>query len=541
MPFTPASTLFVAWTILNLLLNVRYPALEPPAFYFLPSLDATLVLAGIAVLVWRGYRLPRAGVVAFAVLVVIVRAFRIGDGIVWRYFNRPFDVGLDLPTAGEIVRLMRSTVATPLLVLGAVLLVAAAVAFGALAAWSVRAAERSFASPRQRLIFVGAAALAVLLSPLVPADGRGLRAGLFAPSVVPRLYGEGKRALALDDYRRAEAAKIHAAAARVSVLPHGLEKLNRSHVLLFFIESYGAIVLEHPEMVAGIGAIYRDLEGQLTGQGFSVASSLLDSPTYGGRSQLAHQALATGVRADNRVNDALVQEIRPKTIARFFGEAGYRSILVMPGNTHRNLYRWVYDFDQLYASWDLGYQGPAFGFASMPDQYVVDFIHRREVATTSRPLLVTYALLSSHAPWDPQAPFIPDWSRLGDGRIFQQVAPVRFPINWSNLHQGAAAYLHSVRYSLQVVASYLGGFDLGDALVIVVGDHQPVADITRGSRSNAVPIHVISRQAALVDAFRARGYNPGMRPPTLASPPGMETFLPNFLADFSSGLVHSGR
>ena len=194
----------------------------------------------------------------------------------------------------------------------------------------------------------------------------------------------------------------------------------------------------------------------------------------------------------------------------------------------------MYDFDQVYSSWDLGYRGPPFGFASMPDQYVLDFTHRRELAGASRPLLVTYALLSSHAPWDPQAPFVADWSRLGDGSMFWQAPPVRFPINWSNLHQGAEAYLHSIAYSLQVIASYLAGFDLGDALVIILGDHQPVADVTRGSDSRAVPIHLVSRRTDLIQIFRDRGYSSRMRPAIPASPPGMETFLPDLLTGLSA-------
>jgi hypothetical protein len=144
-----------------------------------------------------------------------------------------------------------------------------------------------------------------------------------------------------------------------------------------------------------------------------------------------------------------------------------------------------------------------------------------------------YALVSSHAPWDVQPPLLADWSQLGDGSTFAVRPPVRFPVNWSSLHQASAAYLHSIAYDLQVLADYLTRFDLGDALVILLGDHQPVADVTRSSPSQAVPIHIISRQAALVDAFRARGYSPGMRPAISDSPPGMETFLADLLTTLS--------
>jgi hypothetical protein len=61
-----------------------------------------------------------------------------------------------------------------------------------------------------------------------------------------------------------------------------------------------------------------------------------------------------------------------------------------------------------------------------------------------------------------------------------------------------------------------------------------VAEVTRASRSSAVPIHVLSRNPAFVAAFRARGYAPGLRPVRLAAPRGMETLLPDLLADFSN-------
>jgi hypothetical protein len=534
VPYPPASALFVAWTLLNLLLNVRYPALEPPGLYFLPSLDATVLFAGTALLVWRGYRWPRAAVVVLAVLVVVVRAFRIADGIVWRYFNRPIDLGLDMPTAGEMVRLLRTTVAWPILLGSLVLLTGLAVAFGALTAYSLRAAERAFASQAQRALFAGTVVFFLMLSPLLPADsGRGVRQGAFSPSVVPRLSREVGNLLRLDHYKQAEAARARAEADRLKSLPHDLHRLGGANLLLFFVESYGATVLEQPQQLRGIVPVYQAIDAQLAAGGFQVASSLLDSPTYGGRSQLAHQAMATGVRADNRINDAVVQEIRPKTMARYFRDAGYRTVLVMPGNTHRGLYRWVYDFDKVYASWDLDYHGPPFGFASMPDQYVVDFIHRKEVVGARAPLLIEYALVTSHAPWNLQPAFIEDWSRLGNGSLFLTHPAVHFDINWSNLHQASEAYLRSIAYDLRVVADYLGRFDPGNALVVVLGDHQPIADVTRSSPSLAVPVHVISRQAALIDAFRARGYSRSMNPARPTPPPGMETFLPQLLRDLS--------
>ncbi|HEX7501462.1 MAG TPA: hypothetical protein VF524_14360, partial [Polyangia bacterium] len=72
-----------------------------------------------------------------------------------------------------------------------------------------------------------------------------------------------------------------------------------------------------------------------------------------------------------------------------------------------------------------------------------------------------------------------------------------------------------------------------DSLVIILGDHQPVSEVTDNSPSWSVPIHVISRDPGLVAPFVSRGYAHGMVPGNVALP--MEDFLVDFLHDFSGG------
>src|SRR4029453_18391333 len=109
---------------------------------------------------------------------------------------------------------------------------------------------------------------------------RDLRVGLFGTSVVPRLYREIRGLTGLHGRRRAEADRIRAAAARVAAQPADLSKLGRNHLLLFFIESYGATVLEQPDQAARIDPVYSAIDAQLAAKGFQIASGLLDSPTY---------------------------------------------------------------------------------------------------------------------------------------------------------------------------------------------------------------------------------------------------------------------
>jgi hypothetical protein len=528
----------LGWVVLDAIFNLRYPAPEAWWGPLLPSLDATVLLAACALAARAGRRLPAVLIRAVAAIAVAVRLYRVGEGVNLRYFNRPLDLALDLPTSPELVRLLGSTVPRPALVAGTAAALLLLVGIGVLVAAILRHTERAFADGRLRAVFAGAAALAAAISAVVPPDvppdaGRGLRAGVFGPSLAPvavaQVRGffalERRRAAALADIRRNDEALARAA--------HGLGRLHGAHVFLFLVESYGATVIDRPDLARDIAPVYEATGRALAAAGFDVASGLLSSPTYAGRSWLAQETVATGVRASDTVVDELIQRERPTTMARIFREAGYRTVLVQPGSTHRGLYRWPYDFEQIYSAWDLDYRGPGYRWAPMPDQFTVDFVHRREVARAARPLLLEYALVSSHAPWSDQPPFTADWDAIGDGRVFADLPTARFPIGWTNLADGAGAYLQSIRYDLEVLGDYVARFVPGDALVIVLGDHQPVAEVTRASPSAAVPVHVISRNRALVDAFRARGYASGMRPAPAASPRGLETLLPDLLADLA--------
>jgi hypothetical protein len=543
-----------AWTLLDVLCNVRFPGREPALWYLLPSLDATALLALVAFFAARGRRVPRALVILGAALVSVVRLFRFADGGSRRYFNRPINLGLDLTLSMDAVRLLADTMSHALLVLLVPLALAALLGLGLAAAWALRVAERALAAPAPRAIFAAVVALAAVVSlatglpPAVLDADAGVapgvyvagaardtrRAGAFGDSALPRLAREADFAGHLDRYREAQTARIEATGRTLAALPHALDKLGHASVFLFLIESYGAVVVDAPDHARRLAPVYDAATASLEAHGFQVASSLLASPTYSGRSWLAHTTLTTAVRTTDVITDRLIQARRPAALAGFFHDAGYRTVIVQPANHYRALPRWLYDFDVVYSGWDFDYRGPTYRWASMPDQYVIDFIHRHEVAPARGPLLVAYTLITSHAPWSDQPPVVADWSRIGDGALYAGLPVARFPITWTNLADAAEAYDHSIAYDLEVIVDYVDRFVAGDALVIVLGDHQPVAEVTRFSGSSAVPIHVWSRNPAFLAPFRARGYTPGLRPARGAPPRGMETLLPDLLADFST-------
>jgi hypothetical protein len=96
------------------------------------------------------------------------------------------------------------------------------------------------------------------------------------------------------------------------------------------------------------------------------------------------------------------------------------------------------------------------------------------------------------------------------------------------------AYVTSVIYDLDVLRRYITERIDDDTLMIVLGDHQPSANVTRDSPSHEVPVHVISRDRSFIQRFVAAGYVLGMRMSMNQPARPMEVFLPQLLEMFSS-------
>ena len=507
-----------AWIFLDCLFNLRFPGGEPTLWYPLPSIDVVAILAAFLLVRARGHEVPPGARVGVVLIALVVRIFRAAEGVVESHFHRPLSLALDLPLVPNLVSLLRSTVSLPRLVVWALLAGVSIVVLGALTGRALAVADRALASPNTRRLFVAGLVICAALSPLWPQRRYpNLHVGLFGSSIVPRLAREVSFLRHAKEYRRDKTAAITSVGDRLRATPSTLDRLHRADVLLFLVESYGETVLEQPAYARRMAPAYQAFEASLARSGFAAASSVLASPTYGGRSWLAQASLATGVRTEDGIAYTVLLETRPPppTMAGFFQSAGYRTVLVQPGTTRRWPEGMVSGFAQKYYAMDLGYRGPSYQWATMPDQYVIDFVHRRELdaqaGTGHPPLFIVYALVSSHSPWSLQPRVVEDWNRLRDGgTIFNDQEPVRYPVTWSTLQKGGDAYVTSLLYDFEVLRRYLTERIKDDALVIILGDHQPSAEVTGDSPSHGVPIHVLSRDHALVRRFTDAGYVSGM-------------------------------
>ncbi|HMR03494.1 MAG TPA: hypothetical protein PKA43_08990, partial [Candidatus Competibacter phosphatis] len=107
-------------------------------------------------------------------------------------------------------------------------------------------------------------------------------------------------------------------------------------------------------------------------------------------------------------------------------------------------------------------------------------------------------------------PYRPDWSVFDappTAAVVAEAVELNHRLDGREL---ASAYLQSVRYNLAVLGGYLRQYAPANALLVVLGDHQPPAVVGGRDIPWQVPVHLFSRDPALIEAFEQAGFRPGI-------------------------------
>jgi hypothetical protein len=316
-----------------------------------------------------------------------------------------------------------------------------------------------------------------------------------------------------------------------------LARLKGKHVLLVFVESYGRGAVQDSTYAPGVIKVLDDGTTRLVDAGASARSAFLTSPTFGAASWLAHSSLQSGLWVSSqRRYDQLITEDR-FTLTHAFDQAGWRTVFDVPANDHD----WpegqaYYGFEQLYDARNVGYRGPEFGYASMPDQYTLEHFRRAELMRTDAPsVMAEIDLISSHAPWAP-LPTMIDWEAVGDGSVFEGMPEQEDSRDevWSDPASVRAAYGQSIEYTLTSIISFVETYPRDDLVLIVLGDHQPATIVSGESASRDVPISIISSDSDVLSAIDDWDWQEGLRPKPDATVWRMDEFRDRFLTAYSS-------
>jgi phosphatidylglycerophosphate synthase len=319
-----------------------------------------------------------------------------------------------------------------------------------------------------------------------------------------------------------------------------LTGLRGKDVIVAFVESYGKVAVQNSSFSPRVDAVLDEGTRRLQAAGFSSRSAFLTSSTFGGISWLAHSTLQSGVWVNTqRRYDQLVKSDR-FTLSRAFKRAGWRTVDEVPSNNRA----WppgssFYHYDKVYDRRYLGYRGPTFAYASMPDQYVLAALQRLELRKRARrPLFAEVDLVSSHTPWT-RIPHLIDWSDVGDGSIYNSL-PVDATTKsalWSESGRVRAAYGRSIEYTLNALVSFVQRYGDDNLVLVVLGDHQPATIVTGQGASHDVPISIIAHDPAVLNRIANWGWGDGLRPGRQAPVWPMSAFRDRFLRAFGSRRV----
>jgi hypothetical protein len=452
-----------------------------------------------------------------------------------RVLDRPVRPVEDWPLLGngvDYVRDLRGSQTALLVQVGAVLLVIAV--FVALVGCLLRI-ERLVREHRW-----GAAMVLAALAPIwvvgaaLDADvgpGRPLAAHSAASLVADQTLTARTDLADRHTYAAQLASSPAAAAPSTEASGHLLAGLRGHDVVLAFVESYGRSAVEDPELSAEVRTMLDQGSRSLSAAGFAARSGYLTSPTVGGGSWLAHATLLSGTWVNSQPRYDQLLASTHGTLVRDFGRAGWRTAAFLPGNRLDWPEGAFYGYDQIYGTGTLGYEGPRFGWSLIPDQYVLSVARAKELAPSRRqPVLTELELTSSHKPWWP-LPRVVDWKAVGDGSRLTAVSTDRAA--GTDPARVRERYADAVRYSLSVLLSFVSTYGTDRTVLIMLGDHQPLPEITGAGASRDVPITIVAKNPRVLERISSWGWTADLRPAPDAPVWPMDAFRDRFLTAFA--------
>jgi phosphatidylglycerophosphate synthase len=511
------------------------PWLFSPAAFLRIPLEALVLVALALVLPLR----PRRIVAAVAgILLGVLTLAKILDIAFYEYVDRAFNPVFDWGSIGSALGVVRDTIgpkrtdiALVLLGLALILLVgaitAATIHITTVAARHRRPAVRGLAG--LTAVWVVCAGLSLQVSPGSP---------VASTSAVGLAVAQVRATQAAFSDQRLFARDIHSADPQARIPASDLlTGLRGKDVVIAFVESYGQVSIQDRSFSAGIDAVLRRASASLGRAGWSTQSAWVTAPGYGGISQEAHSTLQAGLWVNSRQRYSELVRSSRFTLSDAFDKAGWRTVSDSPATDDQG---WpagtqFYHFDQLYDRTNVGYQGPTFSYAPMPDQYILAEFQRLELAPGHKPVMAEIDTVSSHSPWAPLPTMVP-WSKVGNGSIFDPMA-ARGEAPLSVLRSASKermAYGKAMQYSLQVLTSWVTELNDPNLVLILVGDEQPDTPITSPGASHNVPISIIARDPSVFRQIASWRWQDGLLPGRLAPLEPMSAFRNQFLGAFSA-------
>lgn len=520
-PTPPLAKLFLAGFVLNMLLIL--PAWwrdgQIGSVWIAP--EAWLIPALIALIPGPRIRAVSRAILAGVLALVVIAAA--SDGLVRSVLSRPLNAFIDVVMLRAGFDLIDGSVGRWAAIVASVLVALAAAAV-VWAVWRLLAPVAPFARRW------GLALFAVCLVSSIPWVASNL------PGVAPQVPGVIAQQLDQFEHTRRARRALLVAEDDPAFAARALPGLVGRDVYIVFVESYGASVLQQSRYADRMIPFLGHWRERLESAGLSAVSGRLVAPIRGGQSWLSHATVLSGMAIDSPVWYRMLLARDIDLLSRDFRASGHTALKLAPAIVDDWPEGEQLGFDRVHAAADLGYEGPSLGWMTMPDEFTFHAFSEHIRPRYEGAVFAQFALISSHWPWLPVIEITPDPADIGAGRIYERWRgeggkPLSLLFDPAGQRE---AYLGSIEYSLEAVFDWARRRLPDDAMLIVLGDHQPTSVITGRDASANVPIHVISADESLLAGFRRRGFMPGMLPDRSQDVAGMQRLRHWLREDFSA-------
>jgi hypothetical protein len=469
------------------------------------SIELVVCLFGMAILSrWSGPP-SRAAVAWLSAMWTVLVIGRYAEVTAPALYGRDINLYWDLRFIPDVVAMVTRVAPAWLVVLSTAAAALLLAMLHRVLGWAWRRVGSAMADEGQRraLIVLSAAALVLFVGPRVSAQVPG---GAAFATPVTRTYVRQVRIVT-------EALAGSTTLAESPAMNGDLSLVQGTDVFIIFVESYGAVSYERPEIARPLAAALAQFEAAIRQTRRDVVSAYVESPTFGGSSWLAHISLLSGIEVRDPDTNAKLMTANRDTLVRAFSRRGFRTVALMPGLRQTWPEGAFYGFDEIYGADRLAYRGPEFGWFAIPDQFSLDRLDALEVGRPSRPpLFVFFPTISTHFPFSPTPPYQPDWRRIWTARPYdgpEIVSAYARQPDWTDFRPG---YVDALSYDLASIGGYLRKQADRDFVMVVLGDHQPLAAVSGERAPWDVPVHVISSHTAVLDRLRGDGFRTGLTP-----------------------------
>jgi hypothetical protein len=299
----------------------------------------------------------------------------------------------------------------------------------------------------------------------------------------------------------------------------------RPDIYIFMVESYGRVLLDHPDSRQLYLPLIKEVADTLRSRGWHAQSIFSEAPIFGGRSWLTMGSMITGVRIkDEAVYSYFINRTQQYPhLIQFFNQQGYHTVALQPLNRVRpgfsmTSYERFYKYQTFVNFEDLDFDGPAFGFRNIPDQFSLNYAYEKYLKKVEKPKFLFFLTVSSHSPWLDLPPYVENWRDIKTtsqdqlrekyGKTSEKIRET-FKLNISS-GTGIAEYLNHMIYEIKIIRDFILNEIHPNSIVIILGDHQPPI-ITKENSSFATPLHFISGDQELLHSLQQYGFSPGLQ------------------------------